>query len=363
MDQNRCRILSVLFMSLANLTRPDSWPSTYLLILAFLGQRFFNPEGPEFRRADLWFLIPMGMPLVWMLLDWGFFGDPLYSRNIARTFGREYLSAWDPQRGHESDVVAEFFPKLKETLLTVFSVSTWLSIKGGLLTILFAVGVGTMLRREPRILLLVSCPFLGTLLFYFVYAFGGSLFRKDYIQAALVCITLVVSLGLGSLCGLARSVGPRAFGAFLQAALACTALLFLAGDTFQQTTVKKSIPALKELAASSQRPQPAIEALVADVDQTSGSPIIVTTKWVPASRIALQRGTGEGLFMVERLVAKEKIGEEELLPDLAGRTVYYCFNRTMREEMVWFMQPLMNRSKRTEEIYNQDGLVVLKCFY
>jgi hypothetical protein len=362
-DQKTYRVLAIVFMCLANLTRPDSWPCTYLIILAIFALRLLSPKRPTLSLSDLWFLLPMGMPLVWVLLDWTIFGDPLFSMHTAQTFGREFVATWYSDSGTESDPVAEYLPQVKTTFLYLFSLSNWLSVKAGAVAILFVAGVGTMLLKQPRILLLVACPFLGTMLFYFVYALGGTLFRYDYLHSSLVCVLLVVSVGLGSLCDLARRVRPGLFGRFIQVALACAVLLFLTAGPLQREIVDKRIPRLKKRSALWRNGQSAIETLDAHVKQAGGTPVILTTKWIPPPRISLQLATEKELFLVERLIAKERIGEDDPLPDLRGRTVYFCVNRFLREEMIPFVQPLIGQSKRTEEIYHRENLVILKCLY
>jgi hypothetical protein len=229
-EEKTYRILSIVFMCLANLTRPDSWPSTYLIIFVVAVFRLFDSKAPKFSRSDSSFLIPMGMPLVWILLDWAIFGDTLYSSNLAKAFGREFEASSDAPAGIEGNMVKAFYPHVRFSSSCLFGLSSWLSIRGGVLVFFFVAGIGTMVRKQPRILLLVACPFLGTMLFYFVYALSGTLFRHDYIHTAFVCATLVASVGLGGVCGLARTVCPRPFGRVMEVALTCSVLLFLTVD-------------------------------------------------------------------------------------------------------------------------------------
>jgi len=231
-DRKIYLILAVLFLSLANLTRPDSWPSTYLLVLLVVTLRLFGRQGPKLNRGDLAFLIPLGMPLVWVLVDWTVFGDPLYSAKIARTFVVEAVRGKSLPGGPERNLLVAYFPHVKSSLFDLFSLSGWFSIRAGLVGLLGVAGTVTMLRKEPRTLLLVACPLVGTLLFYFVFALRGTLFRLDYVYSAHVCVILIVSVGLGSLCGLTLRVRPRPIGRFLQVGLACLVLLALTVGPF-----------------------------------------------------------------------------------------------------------------------------------
>ena len=366
-DRKSPPILAVLFLSLANLTRPDSWPCTYLLVLLVVALRLFGRKGPELNRADLMFLIPLGMPLLWVLVDWTVFGDPLYSVKIARTFVVEaVLGGKSPPGGGSGgggNVVAAYFPKVKSALFDLFSLSGWFSIRAGLVGLLAAAGTVTMLRKKPRTLLLVACPLAGTLLFYFVYALRGTLFRSDYVYSVHVCIILIASVGLGSLCGLALRARPRPLGRFLQGSLACLVLLALTVGPFQKKIVAEKIPVLKKRAALSVEANAAVEALVEDVGRTESTPIVLTTKWIAASRIAMRLGTGKDTFLAERLVSRERLGEPSLLPPLGGRTVYLCFLNTARRDVTQYLQRIMRQAERRDIIYDKAGLVVLKCSY
>lgn len=367
-DRISHKILAVLFLSLANLTRPDSWPCTYLLVLLIVALRLFGRKGPELNRADLLFLIPLGMPLVWVLVDWTVFGDPLYSVKIARTFFFEYVVGKRSFTGGASgswwDPVAAYFPRVKSSCFELFSLSGWFSVKTGLVGLLGVAGTVTMFRKEPRTLFLVACPLVGTLLFYFVYALRGTLFRSDYVYTVLVCTLLITSVGLGSLCSLALRARPRKLGRFLQGSLACLVLLALTVGPFQEQIVAEKIPVLKRRAALSVRAKAASESLVEDVGRTESTPIILTTKWVAASRIAMCLGTGKDIFLVERILARERLGKPSLLPPLGGRTVYLCFLSTARRDIViQYIQELLRQAERKDIIYNEEGFVVIKCEY
>ncbi|MGW8319943.1 MAG: hypothetical protein ACWGSD_00160 [Thermodesulfobacteriota bacterium] len=367
-DRISHKIFAVLFLSLANLTRPDSWPCTYLLVLLVVAPRLFGrKEGPALNRTDLLFLIPLATPLLWVLVDWTVFGDPLYSAKIARTFAVEYLSGKKRLHGGggggEWSPVAAYFPKVKSALFELFLLSRWLSVKTGLVGLLGVAGTVAMLRKEPRTLLLVACPFAGTLLFYFVYALRGTLFRSDYVYTVLVCTLLIASIGLGSLCGLALRARPRLLGRFLQGGLACLVLLALTVGPFQKKIVAERIPQLKSRAALSVEADTAVEALVEDVRRSKVAPVILTSRWIAPSRIALRLGTGKDTFLIERLVSRERLGEPSLLPPLEGRTVYLCGpNKASRDE-VRYLQRLAEQAKRRDMIYETPRIVIVKWTY
>jgi hypothetical protein len=362
-DRKRNLILAVLFLSLANLTRPDSWPCTYLIVFLIITLRFFGRKGPALNRADLAFLIPLGMPLVWVLVDWTVFGDPLYSVKIAQTYIVEAILGEGSSGRPERNYLLAYFPRVKDVFFDLFSLSGWVSIRTGLVGFLCLAGAFAMFRKQPRNLLLVACILGGTLLFYFVYALRGTLFRTDYVYSAYVCALLIASAGLGSLCGLARHVRPRLIGGFVQVGLACLVLLVLTVGPFQKKIVEVRIPAYEKRAIVAENANAAIDSLVEDVRQTEGTPIILTTQWIPGSRISMRLKTGKDLFLVERLVSRERLGKPSTLPELGGRTVYCCFLNSARRDVAQYLQRVIGHSERREVIYDKGGLVILKCSY
>jgi hypothetical protein len=364
-DRISHKILAVLFLSLANLTRPDSWPCTYLLVLLVVALRLFGRKGSGLNRSDLLFLIPLGTPLLWVLVDWTVFGDPLYSVKIVRTFYFEYLEGMKrrPGGGGGSSVVAAYFPKVKSACFELFSLSGWFSVKTGLVGLLGVAGTVTMLRKEPRTLFLVACPLVGTLLFYFVYALRGTLFRSDYVYTVLVCTLLITSVGLGSLCRLALRARPPKLGRFLQGSLACLVLLALTVGPFQEQIVEEKIPLLKSRAALSIEADAAIEALVEDLGRTQSAPVILTSRWVSTSRIALRLGTGKETFLIEQLVSRERLGKPSLLPPLGGRTVYLFCPHKARRDVARYLKRLERQAVRKEIIYDTARLTILKWTY
>jgi hypothetical protein len=307
------------------------------------------------------------MPLLWVLVDWTVFGDPLYSAKIVRTFVVEYLERKQGFSGGGDgggfNPMAAYVPKVVSVLFDEFSLSGWFSVRTGLVGLLGIAGAVTMLRKEPRTLLLIACALGGTLLFYFVYALRGTLFRSDYVYTVLVCTLLIVSAGLASLCGLALRVRPRPFGRFLQGGLACLVLLALTVGPFYEKIIEEKIPLLKGRAALSVKANAAIEALVEEMRRTESNPIILTERWMAPSRIALRLGTGKDIFLLERLASRDRLGEPSLLPPLGGRTVYLCFVKKGSRDEWLSRRRIMAQAERREPIHDEAGFVVLKCFY
>ncbi len=362
MDQRRDQVLAVLFLSFASLTRPDSWPCTYLLVFLVIAFRLRGGRGTGLRRADLLFLIPLAMPLLWVFLDRAVFGDPLYSVKIARAFVEETLKKKSGSGGPEPNVVLFFLPKLKTVLLDLFSLPEGPSLRAGLVGLLGAAGAVTMFRRNRVNLLLVGCLLFGTLLFYFVYALRGTLFRSDYVYTLFACAILVTSIGLASLCGLAGRALPPA-GRYLPVAVAVSVLLYLTLEPYQEKVIGERLPVLEERAALSVQADAAVDALVEDVKRSGVAPVVLTTKWISTSRVAMRLGTGKDLFLVERLVSRARLGKGLRLPTLEGRTVYICFLNTARRDVALFLKSIIAGANRKEILHSEGGLAVVKCTY
>ncbi|MBW1742320.1 MAG: hypothetical protein JRJ47_02660 [Deltaproteobacteria bacterium] len=362
-DRPRYQICSIVFLSLANLTRPDSWPSTYLIILIILVMRPSPKTGSKMKKSDLLFLIPIGMPLIWPLTYWAVWGDPLYVMKTSEAFWIEVASLNDVGIGTKVNGWTGYSIAVRNAFSDLFSLSSWFSLRTAVIVILCLYGIVMMFLKQPRILLLLGCPFLGSILFYLVVTHREFLFRPSYLYYAFVLFTLTLSVGLASVCGLTRHVRHQYVGWFIRAGLACLALWFLTAGPYEEKVIHRTIPKLKDWAAISKRAAPAIERIVGDVKDTSGTPVIITTNPVPASRIALQLLTGENIFLADRLARREKLGHEVHLPDLGGRTVYFAAPEPTRAAVGDFLRRLVLRAREKEMIYNKEGLVVLKCVY
>ncbi|MBW1743738.1 MAG: hypothetical protein JRI70_07795 [Deltaproteobacteria bacterium] len=362
-DRMTYRILAIAFLCLANLTRPDSWPATYLIILLIVTLRLSSWSESKLNKSDLLFLIPMGMPLIWVLIDWAVFVDPLYSMKKSQSFVVEVASGKSVSQGLKVNDWTAYPPLVKDAFFDMFTLSSWFSLRAAVLIILSLAGIVVMFLKQPRILLLLVCPFLGSILFYFVSSLREMLFRYGYIYYAFVFVCVAVSIGLASLCDLTRHVRRRYVGRFIQVGLASLILLFLTTGPYEQTVIRDTIPTLKKWAALSKLNEPAIESIVDDVNRNAGSPIIVTTQWVPGNRIALKLSTGKNIFSVEKLMAKENLGQKTLLPNFEGKSVYFAAPESTGGAVNRFLHTLIMKSKRREVIYDRGGIVVLKCLY
>lgn len=362
-DQVKYRTPAIVFLCLAGLTRPDSWPSTYLIILLIAALKLLPRNRLALDKSDLLFLIPMGMPLIWMLIDWAVFADPLYSMKIHFSFVDEIASPENVSAGLRLNGWTGYPALVRDAFFDAFSIASWFSVRAAVLLILSLAGIVTMFLKRPITLLLLACPFFGSIIFYFVSSLRGMIFRYGYIYYAFVFVAVTVSVGLATVCGLAALVPYRRIGRCIQVGLACLILLFLTRGPYEQTVIQDTIPKLKKSATLSSRSEGAIESIIDHVNRTAGTPIIITSLYVPGSRIALKLSTGRNIFLVERLMAKEGLGQKSGLPDFEGQTVYFAAPESPPGAMNRFLHALVMKSKRRERIYDKEGILVLKCLY
>ena len=87
-------------------------------------------------------------------------------------------------------------------------------------------------------------------------------------------------------------------------------------------------------------------------------PVIITTLRIACSRVALELGTGKDIYLVERVVGLERLGVKDYLPDLAGRTVYLAYHKSVSGSMKDFIQRIEKNAKNVEIIFDRDGLEI-----
>ena len=357
------RILAIVFLCLANLTRPDSWPSSYLIILLIVAPKLIRWNGSRLHKSDLLFLIPLAMPLIWMLIDWAVFADPLYSMKTAQTFAIEVAEGKSVGQGLEVDGFAAYPTLIKRAFFDTFTLSSWFSLRTALLIVLGLAGVVVMLHKRPRLLILLACPLLGSTLFYLITSLREMVFRFGYLYYNWVLVAVTISVGFSSLFSLTRRIRCPYVNRFIPVGLACLVLWFLSARPYEERVMHCTIPKLKNWAAISKRTAPAIESIADDVKETGGNPVVITANPVPGSRIALKLLTGENIFLADRLARREKQGHEVHVPNLEGRTVYFAAPEKAQTVVNSFLRRLVSKSKEKEAIYRKEGLLVVKCIY
>jgi hypothetical protein len=363
--ERRFRIILLICLSLANLERPDSWPCTAAIIFALLAFRAYDRKALALAWSDLWFLVPLSMPLVWLLIGWLVFDDPLYSMNVARTFANETGGTMFRESVEQGGKVGGYLPRFKESLFDFFSLNGWLTVRAGIFFLLIAAGIRSLLRHMRRDAVLLGGLVFGTMAFYWIYALRGLLFRTEYIYTALIGFLLVAALGLGHLAGGLARLRPRALRIGAQGALVAAAVLLLGLGPVQEKTRAETLPILTRRAEVARRVGPAIKVLAADVRARSGGvpPVIIGTRWVAPTRIALELKTGREIYLAERVIARQVRDLGATLPDFAGRTVYFCGREQMLEEVRDFVQSLLEQALSGEVIYREQDVVIIRCQY
>ena len=363
--QPRATALAILFLSMANLSRPDCWPCTYLIVAVFFWNRMRAKSG--WSRSDAWFLAPLAMPLVWIALGAAFFGDPLYSMNIARSFAVDHFSdeATQPMAG-AGPLIA--FANHLWTRLPDLYFENFRSLVHSLLFSAFMIaGAFVAARRDKRSLMLLLCPIAGTLLFYLVYAFRGILFRTDYLYAVLFFSLIPLAIGFATAMRflvrvpflIARRPAPARMKDRLPAVLLPIVLLALLAGPFRTQVIRETLPTLRERAKVARTFRPAVDQLVRDIraQRASVPPVIIGSQWLPPSRIALKLGTGKDLYLLERVGRK---ANEQELPDLTGRILYCALHDPPPKGMEDFLHGLVGDTARRDMIYRRDGIAIVR---
>jgi hypothetical protein len=358
------RGLLLVSLSLANLARPDSWPGTYLIIFLLLLPRLRREGWRAWRRSDLWFLVPAAMPLAWVGVGWAVFGDPLYSMNIARAFVAEVSRPEIADTWAGIGRIEGYLMRLRRAYFDYATLGSWVSVRSIVILGLLLFGLAVMIRRDRRRTVLAASPVAGSLFFYLVYALRGSYFRVEYLYAIFVFALLSVAVGLGSLCRLAGGWAPPAWRRPLGLALAVAVLVLLVANPVRLRTLAETLPTAREWAAHDARARPVIECLAREVrGSPSARPVILTSAWVPPSRIALRLRSGREIHLMERLIARGARGDADSLPALAGRTAYLCGSERMSRELRRLVESLTARAKEGELVCRHENIVVLKCRY
>jgi len=348
------RILVIVFLCAASLTRPDNWLNTYLIIFCVFALKYLPKSRPKFGKSDLLFLIPLTMPLAWHLMDYAVFGNLFYGRWLAQRFAIEYATKHGAFEWHN-------YPKLvKSGFFHAFQLSSWLSVRAITLIVLSLVGIVAMFIKQRRMLLFLACPFFGTIAFYFAAYVNEMLFMSRFLYYNYVFVILAVSIGIAQLSSFALYMPVKYLRNAVRVTFACALVLFVVYTPFKTRVMKSLIPGLEARAVVLEKENRAVRTLAEDI-KPGDKPIILTTLYIACSRIALEIGTGKDVYLVERLVGLKRLGAKDYLPDLAGRTVYLAYHKSVSGSMRDFIQRIEKNAKEVETIFDRDGLAIHRC--
>jgi len=309
----RNRLMVIIFLSVASLARPDNWVNVGLIVTCVFGLKYLPRNRPRFNRIDLLFLIPLLMPVVWHIWDYAIFGNVFFSGWLAQRFAIEYA-------GHSNSFDWQQFPGLlKSAFFNAFHVSSWVSLRALVYISLSVIGVVVMFMKQPRMLLFMACSFFGSIAFYFITHTRGMLFLGRFLFYNYVFILFALSVGIAQLGVLILHLPVRYLRNILQIAWVFLIVMFIVYTPFR-TKILVSLPHLKTRANMVKQENKAIQALKGDLP-SGEKPIILSTLSVSSSRIALQLGMGEGLYLLERLAGPERIDDVRLISNTTGLDV------------------------------------------
>ncbi len=349
----RNRIMVIVFLSAASLTRPDNWANTYLIVFCIFALKYFPRNRPQFDRADLLFLIPLFMPAVWHIMDYFVFGNVFYSRWLAQRFAIEYSNRSKVFDWHK-------YPGLvKSAFFSAFYLSAWLSVRTLILIALSVTGIVTMFIKQRRILLFMACPFLGTIVFYLATYVRGMLFMNRFLFYNYVFIIFAVSVGIAQLGIFVLYLPVRYLRNILQVALTCLIVLFIVYVPFKTKIVDSMLPGLKARSTVVKRESKAVRSIENDLS-SGDNPVIMANLSIATSRIALRVRTGKDIYLLERLVGLEKLGVQDFLPDMKNRTVYLAYGKSVKGGVKNLIQRIEEEAVKIETIFDEDGLKISK---
>jgi hypothetical protein len=351
------RIIVVVFLSMANLTRPDNWVSKYLMLFFIFTLKYLPGNRPKFDKYDLLFLIPMGMPIVWHLMDYAVFGDLFYSRKVAQRFVTEYARSNNVFDWHK-------YPGMvKSSFFNTFYLSSWLSVKTLGLIALCIIGIVTMFIKQRRTLLFMACPFFGTIAFYFVTYVNEMLFMGRFLFYNYIFIFFVLSVGIAQLSSFVLHIPVRYLRNFIRVAVACLIVFLIVHKPFKAKIIDSMIPGFKNRSVTVKKENEAVRAIKNDVNLNGDNCVIFTTLYVACSRISLELRTGRDVYLLERLVGLQKLGVKDFLPDLRNRTAYLAYHGSVGGNIGELIQKIEKEAGKTEAIFDEGGLNICKCFY
>jgi len=254
----------IVSLSLAGLTRPESWVSTSCIIVCLYSLKYLRKER-EGRYRDLLLLIPMLMPVLWHLFDYVAFGDLFYSTKMTQGFAENVRDAFGRS---ETFIWSDYPGKLKGFLFGMF---------GTLLLLVSLIGLVWMSIRKRRALLFLLCPFLGAILFYFVtyvreMTLGGRFFFCNF-----TLVVFFASIGVGAIVEFARWIPVKVLRGVAKTGIASALIFFLVFSPFRKS-FSPIFQRLKNGQAVKKNVEAAVSAVMADKDFRDDSFLIVTAE-------------------------------------------------------------------------------------
>jgi hypothetical protein len=355
LNRLRDRIVMVVCLSAASLARPENWVSASLIILCVLGLTLQRPYRCSLRRHDVLLVIPLIMPVLWHLIDYGVFGNFFYSKWLAHRYAIEYETL------HHASEWFRYPALVKDAFFQTLHVPSWRSVRAIVLVVLALMGARTLFMRQWRMLLFLACLFCGTIAFYFVVYLNGLLIFPRFFYCAYIVVFILVAVGVGQIV----SVAPEMLGGRWRSAVRVTmagALLAFLLAPFGSELLAERIPELRNVADDVAQQYKAVDALVHHA-RSDSRPVIVSTLSISPARIALALHTGRDIYLAERVVGLERLGVTDHLPLLEGRAVYLAYDTAEDSRVAALLESIEKKAKSIEILFDEGGVRVHKCMY
>ena len=355
-DCSKNRVMAIVFLSIANLTRPENWVNTFLIVSFMFAWRYLPKRRLPFRKNDLLFLIPFGMPFLWHLVDYAVFGDFFYSTHIAQRFVLEYVN-----RNYTFDW-HKYPDLLKSSFFGTFYLHSWLSPRTLVILAFTVTGIVVLFQRQRRMLFFMILGFLGTIAFYFATYVKGMLFLRRFLFYDYICIFLFLSVGVARFARLALYLPVRYLRNLVQVAAAALVVLYFVYTPFH-AAIGSQISQLKHRSVAVRRENKAIDALKEDMLARDSVPIVITTLLVSPARVSLKLHTGKDIYLFEKLVGLKRLGVKHFLPKLEGRTVYAGYHKSVGGDMKKMIQGIEGGAGNTQTVYDDGVLRISRNSY
>jgi hypothetical protein len=355
LNRLRDRIVMVVCLSAASLARPENWVSACLIILCVLGLTLQRPYRYSLRRHDLLLVIPLIMPVVWHLIDYGVFGNFFYSKWLAHRYAIEY------ETSHHGSEWFRYPALVKDAFYETLHVPSWRSVRAVVLVVLALMGARAIFMRQRRMLLFLACLFCGTIAFYFVVYLSGLLIFPRFFYCAYIVVLILVAVGVGQIASVAPEMLGGRWRSAVRVAMVGAVVAFLLGP-FGSELLAERIPELRNVAEDVAQQSKAVNALVHHA-RSDSRPVILSTLSIAPARIALALHTGRDIYLAERVVGVERLGVTDHLPLLEGRAIYLAYGDGEDSSVAALLASIEKKAKRIEILLDEGGVRVRKCVY
>jgi hypothetical protein len=347
--------LVIILLSFAGLTRPENWANNFVIILLVFWLRYRHSDNLRIHKLDSLYIIPLLMPLIWILCDYVIFKDMFYSAHIAKRYALE-ITATSPNMTKQGSYPGWIYWSFIHTFY-LYPGSSWRTL---IFVSLCFTGIVTMAKKQPRLLALISCAFFGTIFFYFLTFLNGAKFFDRFLFLNHVFCLLFFSIGVGRASKLFGFLRDEPLSRILGWGVAC-ALVGIFLLPFRAVTFGHIIPEFERRSITRKAEDAAIDSIRMNWTNDEKS-VFLTTLAIPPAKVSLSLGTGKGVYLIERLIGRAKsFGKSEWLPNLDHTTVYIGYNSEERGIVRQAVAEVEEKARRVETLFDEGGFRVAKC--